>query len=68
MVIARPSSFVPKGDGGVRAMVVVEHTARPLLNWLVSRLIDPVRGDKVFLARANAKDSASQVRHIFSCP
>ena len=68
MVIARPSSFVPKGDGGVRAMVVVEHTARPLLNWMVSRLVDTVRGDKIFLARANAKDSAAQVRHIFFFP
>eukprot|EP00891_Asterochloris_glomerata_P007584 jgi/Astpho2/7584/fgenesh1_pg.00115_%23_25_t len=60
MVIARPSSFVPKGDSGVRAMLVVEHTARPLLNWMVSRLVDTVRGDKLFLARANAKDSAAQ--------
>ena len=68
MVIARPSSFVPKGDSGVRAMLVVEHTARPLLNWMVSRLVDTVRGDKLFLARANAKASAAQVRHIFfSC-
>ena len=67
-MIARPSSFVPKGDGGVRAMVVVEHTARPLLNWMVSRLVDTVRGDKIFLARANAKDSAAQVRHVCFCP
>ena len=62
VLITKPSTPAPMSlQGGLRAMLAVEHTARPLLKWLNSYLITPSRGDKLFLARVGGKDAAAQV-------
>ena len=64
VVVTKPSTPAPMGclSGGLRAMLAVEHTARPLLKWLNSHLITVTRGDKLYLARVGAKDAKAQVR------
>lgn len=62
VLVTKPSTPAPMSlQGGLRAMLAVEHTARPLLKWLNSYLITPSRGDKLFLARVGGKDAAAQV-------
>lgn len=63
VVVTKPSTPVPLGcmARGMRAMLAVEHTARPLLKWLNTNLITVARGDKLFLARVGAKDAKAQV-------
>ena len=66
VLITKPSTPAPLGclSGGLRAMLAVEHTARPLLKWLNAHLITVTRGDKLYLARVGAKDSKGQVRQL----
>ncbi|KAL0038273.1 hypothetical protein WJX77_000069 [Trebouxia sp. C0004] len=65
VVVTKPSTPAPMGCllGGLRAMLAVEHTARPLLKWLNSHLITVTRGDKLYLARVGAKDAKAQEDH-----
>ncbi|KAL3141324.1 hypothetical protein ABBQ32_004910 [Trebouxia sp. C0010 RCD-2024] len=65
VVVTKPSTPVPLEcmSRGMRAMLAVEHTARPLLKWLNTHLITVPRGDKLFLARVGAKDAKAQEDH-----
>ena len=66
VLITKPSTPAPLGclSGGLRAMLAVEHTARPLLKWLNAHLITVSRGDKLYLARVGAKDAKGQVQQL----
>ena len=67
VLVTKPGTPAPMTlQGGLRAMLAVEHTARPLLKWLNSNLVTPSRGDKLFLARVGGKDAASQVDPLFA--
>ncbi|GAX84468.1 hypothetical protein CEUSTIGMA_g11888.t1 [Chlamydomonas eustigma] len=44
----------------LKCMVQVDHTSRPMLKYVCSKLLNAVRYDKVYLARADAKDKAQQ--------
>lgn len=70
VLVTKPSTPAPMTlQGGLRAMLAVEHTARPLLKWLNTYLVHPSRGDKLLLARVGGKDPASQVCcHATSMP
>ena len=63
VLVTKPSTPFPPGclSGGLRAMLAVEHTARPLLKWLNSQLVTVARGDKLYLGRVGAKDAKAQV-------
>ena len=63
VLVTKPSTPAPLGclAKGLRVMLAVEHTARPLLKWLSSNLITVSRGDKLLLARVRAKDPKAQV-------
>ena len=68
VLVTKPSTPAPMTlQGGLRAMLAVEHTARPLLKWLNSYMITPSRGDKLFLARVGGKDAAAQVSCAVCC-
>lgn len=69
VVVTKPSTPVPLEcmSRGMRAMLAVEHTARPLLKWLNTHLITVPRGDKLFLARVGAKDAKAQVGLLLLC-
>ena len=66
VLVTKPSTPAPLGclGRGLRVMLAVEHTARPLLKWLNSNLITVARGDKLFLARVGAKDAKAQVGYV----
>ena len=63
VLVTKPTTPCPMGSlsGGLRAMLAVEHTARPPLKWLNTHLITVTRGDKLYLARVGAKDAKAQV-------
>ncbi|GAX76181.1 hypothetical protein CEUSTIGMA_g3625.t1 [Chlamydomonas eustigma] len=44
----------------LKCMVQVDHTSRPMLKYVCSKLLNAVRYDKVYLARADARDKAQQ--------
>ena len=75
VLVTKPNTPAPLGclAGGLRAMLAVDHTARPLLKWLTSHLLAGAPGpgvagggDKLFLARVGAKDAKAQVTHVSS--
>ena len=46
-------------------MVQCDHSSRPLLKYVCSRLLSAVRNDKIYLARGSANDKAHQVNILF---
>ncbi len=44
----------------LRAVMEVTHGSRPLLRYLATKLLAPLRGDKLYLGRAGARDAANQ--------
>ena len=45
----------------LKVMVQVDHTSRPLLKYVCSKVLSATRYDKLFLARGNATDKTAQV-------
>lgn len=44
----------------LRALVAVDHTSRPLLRFVCSKVLAPLRGDKLFLGRGRGRDASAQ--------
>ena len=66
-VLLVPLVQVPKTEAGaIKAMLAVEPTSRPLLNWLTTKLLSSSRGDILYLARVHSKNAEAQVGHSFS--
>lgn len=62
ILVTKPGTPAPMSlQGGLRAMLAVDQTARPLLKWMNANLVTASRGDKLILARVGGKDASSQV-------
>lgn len=44
----------------LRVMMEVTHGSRPLLRYLTTKLLSPLRGDKLYLGRGGARDASNQ--------